>query len=96
MDQAGDSIANIAARVNQISESISGIANGAAEQSTGIGEINIAVAQLDQMTQQNAAMVEETTAAGQVLDDEARQLGSLVARFTFQSEAPPMQVRDVA
>jgi methyl-accepting chemotaxis protein len=51
------------------------------EQSTGLGEINTGVVQLDQVTQQNAAMVEEATAAGHMLNSDATKLAELVAQF---------------
>jgi methyl-accepting chemotaxis protein len=51
------------------------------EQSTGLAEINIGVTQLDQVTQQNAAMVEESTAASHALGQDASGLAGLVARF---------------
>ncbi|TCM81524.1 methyl-accepting chemotaxis protein (MCP) signaling protein, partial [Rhodovulum steppense] len=52
--------------------------------SVGLGEINVGVTQLDQVTQQNAAMVEEATAASTTLRHEAETLQGLVARFRLQ------------
>lgn len=57
------------------------IATVAREQATGLEEINTSVNHMDQMTQQNAAMVEETTVAGETLAEESRKLHSLLARF---------------
>ncbi|WP_343032484.1 methyl-accepting chemotaxis protein [Tritonibacter litoralis] len=82
VDKAGTSIASITERVSEISGLIGDIATGAAEQSTGISELNSAVSQLDQVTQKNAAMVEEATAAGQMLCDEANQLNGLMGYFS--------------
>lgn len=79
--QAGESISSIVIRVNQISKLISDIASGAVEQSTGLGEINTGVSQLDQVTQQNAAMVEQATAAGHLLQSDAQNLSALMQRF---------------
>jgi len=79
--KAGSALENILQRVSHISELISGIATGAQEQSTGLGEINTGMNQLDQVTQQNAAMVEQATAAGQLLNTDAQTLAELVARF---------------
>lgn len=70
-------------RVTDISQQISAIAVGASEQSTGLNEINLGVSQLDAVTQQNAAMVEESTAAGHLLSTDAAKLSGLVARFTI-------------
>ena len=79
--RAGDALANIVNRVTHISSLVSTIAAAAAEQSSGLGEINLGVSQLDQVTQQNAAMVEEATAAAQSMNQEASGLSELVAQF---------------
>ncbi|MCD1264896.1 chemotaxis protein [Shinella sumterensis] len=79
--RAGDALENIAHQVNQINDLIRQISSSASEQAVGLKEINAAVNQMDQVTQQNAAMVEETTAASMALNDEAQTLKSLVARF---------------
>ncbi|MEP2718464.1 methyl-accepting chemotaxis protein, partial [Pseudophaeobacter sp.] len=89
--EAGESIETIVKRVNQISELISAIASGAVEQSTGLGEINTGVSQLDSVTQQNAAMVEEATAAGHMLHADATKLSGLMARFELDQRAAPQQ-----
>ena len=85
--KAGGSIDSIVQRVNHISTLISNIAEGAAEQSTGLGEINTGVAQLDHVTQQNAAMVEEATAAGHLLHSDSVKLSELMARFRHGKHA---------
>ncbi len=96
--KAGEALNTIAGRVNQISELVSGITEGAVEQSTGLAEINIGVTQLDQVTQQNAAMVEQSTAAGHLLKGDALKLTQVVAGFQTlgshgaakpQSASPP-------
>ncbi|MBU2483691.1 MAG: methyl-accepting chemotaxis protein, partial [Alphaproteobacteria bacterium] len=56
------------------------------EQSTGLGEVNAAVNQMDQMTQQNAAMVEQTNASSHTLAQEAAELTALVAKFRLDLE----------
>ena len=72
------------------------IANSSHQQSTGLSEINIGVSQLDAVTQQNAAMVEEATAAGHMLNSDARNLADVVARFnTGESPAARTGVRGV-
>ena len=78
---AGDALSSIATRVNHISELVSGIADGAAEQSTGLNDINGGVAQLGEVTQHNAAMAEQSTATVFQLDSEAVRLSELVAIF---------------
>ncbi|WP_210528179.1 methyl-accepting chemotaxis protein [Rubellimicrobium arenae] len=79
--RAGTALTSIVGRVSEISSLVSEIVVGAREQSTGLGEINIAITQLDQVTQQNAVMVEESTAASHVLSQDAAHLGEIVSRF---------------
>ena len=81
--KTGDALRDIVRSVVEISRHVSTIAASAREQSTGISEINTAIALLDQATQQNAAMVEETTAASMTLAGEASQLSRTVAHFTI-------------
>ncbi|MEP2715037.1 methyl-accepting chemotaxis protein [Pseudophaeobacter sp.] len=82
--KAGQALNSIVGRVNEISELVSDITEGAVEQSTGLAEINIGVTQLDQVTQQNAAMVEESTAAGHLLKADAVKLTEVVSGFQIQ------------
>ncbi|MFY0312595.1 methyl-accepting chemotaxis protein, partial [Leisingera sp. D0M16] len=86
--KAGEALQSIVERVTHISQLVSGIAEGAAEQSTGLNEINTGVTQLDQVTQQNAAMVEEATAAGHMLNTDANKLAELVAHFRVTGGSP--------
>ncbi|MQY42206.1 HAMP domain-containing protein [Epibacterium sp. SM1969] len=79
--RTGEELKKITESVSEISEHISGIASGAAEQATTLSEINTGVSQLDQVTQQNAAMVEQATAAGQLLNHDATNLAQHVAVF---------------
>ena len=79
--RTGEALDKIASQVMQINGLIRQISASASEQAIGIREINGAVTQMDQVTQQNAAMVEEQTAAGAALADEAIKLKSLMAAF---------------
>ncbi|EBA11908.1 methyl-accepting chemotaxis sensory transducer [Roseobacter sp. CCS2] len=79
--QAGEVLTKIASHINHISDLVAEIASGAEEQSIGIGEINIGVTQLDKVTQQNAAMVEEATASSHALNGDAAELEQLVNQF---------------
>ncbi|MFW8594312.1 methyl-accepting chemotaxis protein [Cribrihabitans neustonicus] len=81
--KTGEALSGIVSRVSHIAGLVSGIAEGAAEQSTGLAEINTGVSQLDQVTQENAAMVEEATAAGHMLNSDASKLADLVSRFNL-------------
>ena len=79
--QTGSALQKIADQVVQINGLIRQISGSASEQAVGLKEINTAVNQMDQVTQQNAAMVEETTAASMALNEEAHALSTLVSRF---------------
>ncbi len=79
--RAGKALHKISEQVVQINGLIRQIAGSASEQAVGLKEINTAVNQMDQVTQQNAAMVEQTTAASMTLNEEARALSALVSRF---------------
>ncbi|MBP6545142.1 MAG: HAMP domain-containing protein [Phenylobacterium sp.] len=79
--QTGKALERIVTQVAEISEIVSSIAASAQEQATGLGQVNIAVNQMDQMTQQNAAMVEQSTAASVALANETRDLTRLVGQF---------------
>ncbi|ARE41165.1 Methyl-accepting chemotaxis protein I (serine chemoreceptor protein) [Rhodovulum sp. P5] len=81
VNRAGAALQHIVERVANISDLVSEIASGARDQSIGIGEINTGMTQLDQVTQQNAAMVEEATAASLTLKQEVESLRNQVARF---------------
>ena len=79
--QTGSALDEIVTQVADINKAVLEIASGAREQAVGIDEVSTAVTQMDQVTQQNAAMVEETTAASHGLYDEARQLIAAVSKF---------------
>lgn len=84
---AGTALSGIVAQVNEISELIGDLAGSSREQALGLSEINTGVNQLDQVTQQNAAMVEESTAASITLNQQAVTLRD--AMSTFQVETTP-------
>jgi methyl-accepting chemotaxis protein len=79
--EAGEALRRIAASVNGISDHVADIAGSAQEQSASLTEVNTSMSQLDQVTQQNAAMFEETTAASQNLVAQADALSARMARF---------------
>ncbi|MCB6180184.1 HAMP domain-containing methyl-accepting chemotaxis protein [Rhodobacter sp. Har01] len=81
VNRTGDALTDIVVRVNNIAGLISEITTGAKEQSAGLGEINVGVTELDKVTQQNTAMVENATAASATLRHEAETLQGLVAQF---------------
>jgi methyl-accepting chemotaxis protein len=84
--KAGEALGRIAVQVTQINVVVGEIASSAREQATAMSEVNTAINSMDQVTQQNAAMVEQTTAASHALATEAQELGRLVARFKTGQE----------
>jgi methyl-accepting chemotaxis protein len=80
----GDALAQIRQHVEGINDEVHQIASTSAEQSSSLQEVNSAVSQLDQVTQRNAAMVEETTAGTNRLADDAYNLSILIARFKLE------------
>jgi len=81
VSEAGDSMAAIVESVQRVAGIIAEITSAANEQSDGISQVNQAVTQLDGMTQQNAALVEESAAAAESLKDQAVRLASVVSVF---------------
>ncbi len=79
--QAGNALEQILTQVDQINTNVTAIVEGAKEQATGLKEINQAVNTMDQGTQQNAAMVEQSTAASHALAKQADGLFSLLSQF---------------
>lgn len=84
--ETGSSLEKIATQMSEINKDIDTIVNNAREQSAGVSEINTAINQMDQMTQQNAAMAEETNAASHNLSSEADALKTLAQRFRLSDQ----------
>ncbi|KJF72890.1 methyl-accepting chemotaxis protein [Agrobacterium arsenijevicii] len=83
----GTALKDIGERIAGIDRHMTAIATSAAEQSTGLAEINAAVNSMDHATQQNAAMVEQSTAASATLAAETAKLRALVSRFRLEMES---------
>ncbi|NRQ13395.1 methyl-accepting chemotaxis protein [Ensifer sesbaniae] len=93
VQETGSALGEIEDRVLKINDHIHSIATAAREQSTGLSEVSTAVNQMDQVTQQNAAMVEEANAATHKLSAEANNLANLIAYFKVDNTAArPMAV----
>ncbi|TCN34037.1 methyl-accepting chemotaxis protein [Sinorhizobium americanum] len=92
----GEALNVIGSFIGQINSHMNAIAVSAKEQSTGLAEINTAVNSMDQSTQQNAAMVEQSTAAASSLALEAAKLRDLVARFKLEGVAGPRAAGETA
>lgn len=92
VDETGKALTEIVSEVQEINRHVNSIVESANEQSTALREINKAVGTMDQSTQQNAAMVEETSAAGQKLANEAAALSAQLAQFSFDgADAKPVR-----
>ena len=85
VEQAGQSMQDIVSSVRRVSDLIGEITASSLEQRDGIGQVNQAVANLDQMTQQNAALVEEASAAAASMSDQAQRLAQVVSVFNVGS-----------
>lgn len=83
VDDTGHALARIETYVSSIDRNVDAISTAAVEQSAGLRQISIAVNELDQMTQQNAAMVEETTALSHTLSSASTHLSTLVNSFVL-------------
>ncbi len=79
--ETGKALERILSQVNDINKVVIDIAAGAQEQATGLSQVNTTINQMDQATQHNAAMVEETTAASHSLKQESDALYSMISRF---------------
>ena len=88
VQQAGERMGAIVASVQQVNDIIQRVKQASAEQASGITEVNQAVTQMDDVTQQNAALVEQAAAAAASLQDQAVKLSAAVAVFTLDSQAP--------
>jgi len=81
VQDAGQVMEEIVSSVQRVTDLMGELAAASSEQKNGIGQINIAVTQLDQVTQQNAALVEETAAAASSLSNQANRLRTVVSVF---------------
>ncbi|HQP21302.1 MAG TPA: methyl-accepting chemotaxis protein, partial [Phenylobacterium sp.] len=79
--QTGEALSLIVNKVGEINALVRQIAASSRDQASALGEVNLAVNEMDQVTQQNAAMVEESTAASHALARDAVDLSNLVGRF---------------
>jgi methyl-accepting chemotaxis protein len=85
---AGATMEEIVGSVRRVTDILNEISSASQEQSAGIGQVNDAVAQMDTVTQQNAALVEEAAAASQAMQEQAQRLLQAVAVFKVDGTAP--------
>jgi methyl-accepting chemotaxis protein len=86
--EAGRAMDDIVAQVRRVNDLIAEISSATLEQTQGISQIGDAVNQLDQVTQQNAALVEESAAAAESLNQQAARLVDAVSLFTLDAGEP--------
>ncbi|MFN4275415.1 MAG: methyl-accepting chemotaxis protein [Ferrovibrio sp.] len=87
VNQAGSSLAEIVSAIKKVSDIVAEIAAASREQASGLEQINTAVGQMDEMTQRNGALVEETSASAQSLSNQAEELAALVQRYKVSGQA---------
>jgi methyl-accepting chemotaxis protein len=88
VNRTGQSLTEIVTAIKKVSDIVAEIAAASREQATGLEQINTAVAGMDEMTQRNAALVEQTTAAAQALNGQAGELADAVGFFRIGNGAP--------
>jgi methyl-accepting chemotaxis protein len=92
--ETGKALERIMSQVSGITRVVDDIASGAREQATGLAEVNVAINKMDQVTQQNAAMVEQSTAASHSLSLETTQLSSLISQFQIGPKTDDQVLRE--
>jgi methyl-accepting chemotaxis protein len=88
VDEAGTTMQEIVQGIGRVTDIMADIASASAEQTTGIEQVNEAITQMDGVTQQNAALVEEAAAAASSLQEQARSLAQLVSVFNIGHRGP--------
>jgi len=91
-DRAGSTMGDIVAAVRKVSDIMDEIAAASAEQSSGIDQVNLAVAQMDEVTQQNAALVQQAAAVAHQVETQAERLSQAVAGFRLDGKGAEMAV----
>jgi methyl-accepting chemotaxis protein len=94
VSDAGAIIKQVASSAQQVSELIAEIAVASRQQSSGVEEINRAITQLENVTQRNAALVEEAAASALAFEDEARKLSEVVSRFKIKQTSEHLYAED--
>jgi len=87
VDNAGQTMNEIVTRVQHVADIMAEITSASQEQSSGIGQVNIAINEMDEMTQQNAALVEEAAAAAESMREQSTKLSHVVAQFKINQNS---------
>ncbi|WP_425416162.1 methyl-accepting chemotaxis protein [Oricola indica] len=91
VNKTGDTLHRIAGQVVEISGAVEVIANGAIEQSVALKQLNVSVGEMDEVTQQNAAMAEQASAASHSLTEEIEHLAQLISVFRVSEQIAPRE-----
>jgi methyl-accepting chemotaxis protein len=94
VDESGRTLEDIVSAVKKVTDIVAEIAAASREQSVGIEQVNKAVMQMDQGTQQNAALVEEASAASQAIVEQAQALNTMIARYRIDDARAPARAPD--
>ena len=89
MHESGKTLDEIVQAVKKVTDIVAEIAAASREQSSGIEQVNRAVMQMDETTQQNAALVEQAAAASEAIVEQAKALNSVIARYKINDAAQP-------
>ncbi|OWJ59350.1 methyl-accepting chemotaxis protein [Paraburkholderia caledonica] len=91
VENAGQTMGEVVRSVKQVTDIMGEIASASSEQTKGIEQVNVAVTQMDEVTQQNAALVEQATAAAQAMSDQAESLRAAVSIFRVDAAQQAVQ-----
>ncbi|WOD16231.1 methyl-accepting chemotaxis protein [Paraburkholderia kirstenboschensis] len=91
VENAGQTMGEVVRSVRQVTDIMGEIASASSEQTKGIEQVNVAVTQMDEVTQQNAALVEQATAAAQAMSDQAESLRAAVSIFRVDTAQQAVQ-----
>jgi methyl-accepting chemotaxis protein len=96
VDRAGQTMEEVVGAIRRVSDIVGEISSASAEQSAGVGQVGLAVSQMDEVTQQNAALVEESAAAAESLRIQAGQLVQAVAVFSLDAKGSALTLASPA
>ena len=91
VDRAGATMSEIMRSIEHVTTIMADIAHASEEQSAGIEQVNVAITEMDRVTQQNAALVEEAAAAAEAMQNQADELARLVSTFRLDSDGAGLQ-----
>jgi methyl-accepting chemotaxis protein len=93
VNKAGGALAEIVESINKVATIVSDIAAASSEQASGVEEVNKALTQMDEVTQQNSALVEQATATAKTLDQQAQTMSEQVSFFRLEDDAKARTIR---